>query len=88
MSLLFGSMSNFINYPITIFNKAIQVVLTLILPYAFINFFPAQFLLGKNDFSIFSPIFQFLSPVVAAVLFFLAYKFWNFSINHYESTGS
>lgn len=88
MSLFFGSISNFINYPITIFNRVIQVVLTLVLPYAFINFFPAQFLLGKNDFSIFAPVFQFLSPVVAVILFTLAYRFWNYSINHYESTGS
>lgn len=88
MSLFFGSMSNFINYPITIFNRTIQIVLTLILPYTFINFFPVQFLIDKNDFSIFSPIFQFLSPVVALILSVLAYKLWNYSINHYESTGS
>jgi ABC-2 type transport system permease protein len=29
-----------------------------------------------------------LSPAVAAVLLFLAYRFWRFGLRHYASTGS
>ena len=31
-----------------------QIILTLIIPYAFINFYPAQYFLGKQDFIMFN----------------------------------
>lgn len=79
---------NFIKYPISIYDKGIQILLTVLLPYAFINFFPAQYFLQKEDFTMFHPIFQYLSPVVGICLFSLAYIFWNIGIKHYSSTGS
>lgn len=86
--LLFGDMRMLSEYPISIFGKTIQVLLTFVLPYGFINFYPAQYFLGKSDFSVFHPVFQFLSPLVAVVLFAAAYGFWNLAIDHYQSTGS
>ncbi|MEA4824746.1 MAG: ABC-2 family transporter protein [Clostridiaceae bacterium] len=85
---LLWSGRSFVQYPVSIYNKAIQIVLTVILPYAFINFYPAQFLLSKNDFMMFHPVFQFLSPAVGALLFFLAYRFWISGIKHYNGSGS
>jgi len=78
----------FISYPISIYGKAIQILLTFLLPFAFVNFFPAQYFLGKNDFGIFHPVFQYLTPLVGIGMFILAYKFWQFGVNHYQSTGS
>lgn len=83
-----GNIKNFIQYPITIYQKFIQIFMTVMIPFAFINFYPAQFFLGKNDFSIFHPVFQFLSPIVGVILFLISLKFWSFGINHYKSTGS
>lgn len=85
--LIFG-VKRLTEYPITIFGKGLQILATLIIPYAFINFFPAQYFLGKQDFSIFHPAFQFLTPVIGVVLFYIAYKCWMFGINRYKSTGS
>ena len=79
---------NFIEYPISIYHKSIQIILTVILPFAFISFYPAQYFLGKSDFLMFHPIFQFLTPVVGVILFALAYMFWCFGIKHYNSSGS
>ncbi len=86
-SLIF-TVKDLTDYPITIFSRGLQILVTLIIPYAFINFYPAQYFLGKNDFSIFHPAFQFLTPVVGVILFYLAYKCWMFGINRYKSTGS
>lgn len=86
--ILFFQAKGFIRYPISIFATPIQVILTLILPYAFINFYPAQFFLDKHDFSIFNPVFQYLTPIIGIGLFCLAYLFWSVGINHYKSTGS
>ncbi len=79
---------SFIEYPITIYHKAVQFLLTFVVPYAFISFFPLQYFLGKNDFSFFHPAFQFLTPAVGIVLFFLAYRFWLCGLKHYNSSGS
>lgn len=87
-SLAFFELRNFIKYPISVYNKLIQVVLTFVFPYAFINFFPVQYFLQKNDFMMFHPVFQYLCPVVGFVLIMLAMKFWKFGIKHYASTGS
>lgn len=82
------SLRNFIQYPISVYSKGIQIILTILLPYAFVNFYPAQYFLGKNDFMMFHPVFQYLSPGVGIILFIGAYKFWNAGIRQYKSTGS
>ncbi|TJY41096.1 ABC transporter permease [Cohnella pontilimi] len=79
---------DFANYPLSIYHKSIQILLTFVIPFAFINFYPAQFFLGKQDFSVFHPAFQFMTPLVGLVMFALALWFWHFGINRYKSTGS
>ncbi|WP_218571221.1 ABC transporter permease [Paenibacillus oralis] len=86
--LLFFQAKNFIRYPLSIYHGFIQILLTLILPYAFINFYPAQYFLKKQDFGFFSPVFQFVTPIVGLVLFTLAYGFWRVGIRSYQGTGS
>ncbi len=85
---LMWNFRNFINYPISIYDKFIQVLLTFVIPYAFVNFYPAQYFLDRQGESLFHPILQFGTPVVGIVLFLLAYKFWTIGIDRYESTGS
>lgn len=86
-SILYN-IKNFVQYPISIYSTAVQILLTVVIPFAFISFYPAQFFLDKNDFSIFHPVLQFLSPVVGLSLFGLGVAFWNFGVKHYKSTGS
>ncbi|MEX2104442.1 MAG: ABC-2 family transporter protein [Bacilli bacterium] len=86
--ILFFQARNFIRYPISIYKLPIQILLTLILPYAFINFYPSQFLLGKNDILLFNPALQFMTPIVGAGLFAFAYYFWTLGVRQYKSTGS
>mgnify|MGYP001281232953 CR=1 FL=1 len=87
-NIFFFQLRNFIRYPVSAYNKFVQIVLTLLLPYAFINFYPSQFFLEKSDFMMFSPSFQYGCPFVGLLLFGLSYWFWNVGINHYKSTGS
>lgn len=78
----------FIRYPISIYKSSIQIVLTLVLPYAFVNFYPAQYFLDKSEFLMFHPVFQYLTPIVGLILIIGAYQFWKLGIRHYKSTGS
>ena len=83
-----GSCRSFVNYPISIYGKFIQVFLTFIIPFGFINFYPSKYLLDRSGDALFHPILQYGTPVVGIVLFLLAYKFWTIGVNKYESTGS
>ncbi len=73
----------FAQYPLTIYPKAINILLTWIIPYGFCSFYPASYLLGH-------PIgyLAWLSPLVAVILLFIGYRFWLFGLAHYTSTGS
>ena len=88
LSFFFGSIKEFTKYPISIYPKIIQVFLTIIVPYSFISFYPAQYFLEKNDFLMFNPIIQFISPIIGIISFGLAYKLWLIGIKSYSSTGS
>jgi ABC-2 type transport system permease protein len=85
---LLGSCRDFIDYPISIYSKFVQVMLTFILPLAFINFFPASYLLDKSGETLFHPALQYGTPIAGIVMFALAYGFWTIGVNKYESTGS
>ncbi len=88
ISSVISCFNTVIDYPISIYGKVLQTFLTFLLPLAFVNFYPAQYFLGKTADSLFDPVFQYGTPVVGVVLFFLAYQFWKIGVNKYESTGS
>ena len=78
----------FIVYPLSIYDRWIQIMLTLVLPFAFVSFFPAENFLGKEEGSIFPAYFQWGTPLVGLTLFLLAYRLWSYGVDHYQSTGS
>lgn len=85
--LFYKNLTEFLKYPLSIYNKGIQAVLTLLLPYGFINFYPVQYFLNKQE-GVFSPLFQFLTPLVGGVLFWASCLFWEKGLLAYQSTGS
>ncbi len=74
-------------YPIDIFGTWFRMVVTGLLPVAFMNYYPALVLLDKLDKA--SPTWMaFLSPAAAVVLFLIARGLWAAGIRRYSSTGS
>lgn len=84
---LFG-MKDFIDYPITIFPKFIQIILTFILPFAFINFYPAAALFDKQLPQGFPDFIQYLGPIIGVLLFISSIVLWNWGLSKYKSSGS
>jgi len=70
-------------YPLGVYNTFVKVLITCIFPYAFASYFPATYLLGKEDGNM-----AFLSPVIAIIIWFMAIKAWKFALKRYKSTGS
>jgi ABC-2 type transport system permease protein len=73
----------FAQYPLGIYPRAIGLLLTWAVPYAFASYYPASFLLGRDVGAL-----AWLSPLVAAVLLVIGYRLWSFGLRHYVSTGS
>jgi len=83
-----GTLESFIRFPISIYDTWIAVMLTYIFPFAFVNFFPAQYFLQMDDFMIFPPILIFMTPVVGGTLMLIGYALFQLGIRNYKSTGS
>lgn len=78
------SMNEFSQYPVTIYNKIIQNIISYIIPFAFAAYYPASyFLTGKN------PLFNIGGVVlISAVFLTLSLLIWNKALTKYESAGS
>jgi len=83
VTLMVFTMNEFAKYPISIYHRSIRILLTWIIPYGFVSFYPASYLLGRDV----GP-FVWFSPIVAVVFIFTAYRIWLFGLRHYSSTGS
>jgi ABC-2 type transport system permease protein len=73
----------FAQYPLTIYPKAINILLTWIVPYGLASFYPASYLLDRQVGNL-----AWIAPLIAALLLFLGYRFWQFGLKHYNSTGT
>lgn len=78
------SLNDFAKYPISIYSRAVQIIITFIIPFAFTAFIPAGYFIGKIDMK-----FAVLGTVLAAVLSFTAaYTIFQRGISGYESAGN
>lgn len=78
-------LKNFCDYPIQIYSKGMQVLLTFVVPYALTGYYPVANLLGKNLPHLW---IAHISPIIALVMAIIAYNFWHFGVKHYGSTGA
>lgn len=86
--ILYWNMRKFAGYPISIFHKYIQSILIFVIPFAFVNYFPAQYFLRKPDLKNYPEFFIYITPLVGIGLYLLSYGFWRFSLRFYKSTGN
>ena len=78
----------FTRYPISIYTKGVRLVLTFLLPFAFMNYFPATFFLDKTEDALhLAPQVGLLTPLVGLVVFAIAYSFWRFGLDRYQGVG-
>ena len=70
-------------YPIGIFSKGFIFFFTFIIPYAFVNYYPLLYVIGKsnNIYYAFSPLLLFIYLIPCIIVFYLGVK-------RYGSVGS
>lgn len=84
LSDLFWQLTKFIDYPLDIYNPIIIFMLTFVLPFGFINYYPSEVFIGKGLYM----EFAYLTPLIGLVIFIIAYAAWNIGMKNYTSTGS
>jgi ABC-2 type transport system permease protein len=78
----------FAEYPLTIYPTGVRWLLTFVLPFALITYYPAERLLGRNETGALLPVLS-LAAVPAGLLFLgIAGLVWRAGVRHYQSTGS
>jgi ABC-2 type transport system permease protein len=75
-------------YPMTIYPREVVTGLTYLLPLAFVNWYPALYVLDKPDPHGFPDWLRFASPLAAVLLSLVAAYVWRRGVRHYASTGS
>jgi ABC-2 type transport system permease protein len=73
----------FARYPLTIYSSWIRVLLTWIIPYGMVSFYPASELTGHNP-----GLMAWVPPMMALALLTVGYRLWVFGLRHYSGTGS
>jgi ABC-2 type transport system permease protein len=78
------NMSHYGRYPMTIYRGPTRFILTWILPFAFVGFYPATFIMHRYEYI----NYAMLTPVIGVICFTVAYMVWNAGIRRYRGTGS
>jgi ABC-2 type transport system permease protein len=75
-------------YPVDIFGNAFRVIVTSVIPVAFMNYYPALLLLNKLDRAGSAWWLSYMSPIVALILVGIVLGVWRLGIRRYTSSGS
>ncbi len=74
-------------YPLELFTGWLRRLVTVV-PLAFVNYYPALWVLGRSDPHGSPAWFRFAGPFVALAVVGGARGVWKYGIRHYRSTGS
>jgi ABC-2 type transport system permease protein len=78
----------FTRYPISIYTRGVRLVLTLVVPVAFMNYFPATYFLHKSETALsLPPAVGLLTPLIGILFVGIAYAFWRFGLDRYQGVG-
>lgn len=83
MNVLTDGAREYGKYPLDIYGRSVLQLATVIVPYALIQYYPLQYILGRTA----SPAYIFL-PLLAVLFLLPCYGLWRFGVRHYKSSGS
>ncbi len=77
------ALSDYARFPLPLFGRGFEMILTFIMPYGFVAYYPCLVFLGKAG-----PITLAGVPVAVAAVWILAITVWRHGLRRYGSTGS
>lgn len=76
-----------VSYPLNIFSEWMRNFFIFIVPLAFVNFYPALYLLGKTDPFGLPDFMPFVAFPLCALVLLVSLGFWRVGVRRYHSTG-
>jgi ABC-2 type transport system permease protein len=80
--------SEMMSYPMHIYQNWLRQFFTYVIPAIFLLYYPTLYILDKPDPFNMPGFVSLLSPVVGVGILLVAYRFWNYGLRHYQSTGT
>jgi ABC-2 type transport system permease protein len=78
----------FTRYPLSIYTKGVRLLLAFVIPFGFMNYFPASYFLHKPDNGLGLPLaIGLLTPAIGVVFLLVAYTCWRFGLQRYQGVG-
>lgn len=78
----------FTRYPLAIYSRGVRLLLAFVLPFAFMNYFPATYFLHKTEGGLaLPPAVGLLTPLIGLVFVAAAYAFWRIGLDRYQGVG-
>ena len=87
-NLIFFSIRKCAAYPLSFYPCFISSLLIYIIPFAFVNYFPALFFLEKQESLQYNSVYFYISPFIGAVMLSLSLLSWNKLKSKYSSSGN
>ncbi len=81
---LIQSFCDFGKFPLTLYNRLMQLVLTWIVPFAFVSYYPGLLLLHRAGAS---PWLAYAAPLSGPLVLLLAVALWRTGLSRYQGTG-
>jgi ABC-2 type transport system permease protein len=75
-------------YPVNIFGSWLRRLVIFVVPLAFVVYFPALYVLDKDDPLGFPRAVQFAPPLVALATWLVGAAVWRTAVRHYRSVGA
>jgi ABC-type uncharacterized transport system, permease component len=85
--IFYYDMRDMTQYPIEIFPKVIQYILTFVCPWAFINYYPSLLLLDKVS-SRYEFILGIIAPLIGVIMLLLSLLIFNYGLKKYSGVGN
>lgn len=84
IALMWGvyQLNEFALYPIDIFNRAIRIIISFVVPYAFVSYYPASYILKKPMMHM-----SLYAPFLSCIMFYVSIRIWHYGLKSYSSAG-
>ncbi len=78
----------FTRYPLSIYSRGVRLLLAFVIPFGFMNYFPASYFLQKADNGLGLPLaVGILTPAIGIAFVAVAYVVWRFGLLRYQGVG-
>ncbi len=87
-SLMRWDLREYIRYPVSIYPKLLRSFLTVVVPFAFVNYYPSLSLIKSDGLTALIHLASWATPLIGLILIIISYRVWLAGLRRYNSSGT